>query len=83
MCNFLKAIPCVSEWHVGQVQGRPLRSTIFNFNNLVTELMRSCLSIAALWSPAGKGLTSWPLLSVMFSCVLSLSCVVSLVRRGT
>ena len=27
----------------------------------------SCLSIAALWSPAGKGLTSW-LTSVMFNC---------------
>ena len=30
--------------------------------------MLSCLFIAALWSPAGKGLTSW-LLLVMFSCV--------------
>ena len=28
-------------------------------------LMLSCLFIAALWSPAGKGLTSW-LLLVMF-----------------
>ena len=28
----------------------------------------SCLFIAALWSPAGKGLTSW-LLFVMFNCV--------------
>ena len=26
------------------------------------------LFIAALWSPAGKGLTSWPLF-VMFNCV--------------
>ena len=25
-------------------------------------LIHSCLFIAALWSPAGKGLTSWPLL---------------------
>ena len=28
----------------------------------------SCLFIAALWSPAGKGLSSW-LLFVMFNCV--------------
>ena len=28
----------------------------------------ACLFIAALWSPAGKGLTSW-LLFVMFNCV--------------
>ena len=40
------------------------------------------LFIAALWSPAGKGLTSWPSF-VMFNCVLSLSHVVSLVRCGT
>ena len=25
-------------------------------------VMLSCLFIAALWSPAGKGLTSWPFL---------------------
>ena len=38
--------------------------------------------IAAFWSPAGKGLTSW--LSVeMFYCILSLSNVVSWVRCGT
>ena len=30
--------------------------------------MLSCLFIAALWSPAEKGLTSW-LLFVMFNCV--------------
>ena len=30
--------------------------------------MLSCLFIAALWSPAGKGLTSW-LSFVMFNCV--------------
>ena len=41
-------------------------------------LFRSCVFmhsrqfIAALWSPAGKGLTSW-LLFVMFDCVLLLS----------
>ena len=35
-----------------------------------------------LWSPAGKGLTSW-LLLVMFIVFLFLSYVVSLVRCGT
>ena len=30
-------------------------------------VMLSCLFIAALWSPEGKGLTSW-LLFVMFNC---------------
>ena len=49
------------------------------FNALLCYLclvffMLSCLSIAALWSPAGKGLTSW-LLFVMF-VFLSLSHVV-------
>ena len=29
-----------------------------------------CLFNAALWSPAGKGLTSWPLF-VMLNCVLA------------
>ena len=38
--------------------------------------------IAAMWSPAGKGMTSW-LSFVMFYCVLSLSHVVSWVRCGT
>ena len=40
------------------------------------------LFIAALWSPAGKGLTSW-LLFVMFIVVLLLSHGVSWVRCGT
>ena len=34
------------------------------------------LFIAALWPPAGKGLTSW-LSFVMFNCILSFSHVVS------
>ena len=29
----------------------------------------SCLFLAALWSPAGKGLTIWPFLCVVLSCV--------------
>ena len=45
-------------------------------------VMLLCLFIAALWSPAGKGLTSW-LLFVMFIVVLLLSHVVSWVRCGT
>ena len=45
-------------------------------------LMLLQLFIAALWSPAGKGLTSW-LLLVMFIVFLLLSHVVSLARRGT
>ena len=39
-------------------------------------LVLFCLFIAALWSPAGKGLTSWVLL-VMFIVFLLLSYVVS------
>ena len=45
-------------------------------------VMHLRLFIAALWSPAGKGLTSW-LLFVMFIVVLLLSHVVSWVRCGT
>ena len=47
-------------------------------------LMLSRLSIAAVWSPTGKGLTSW-LLLVMFIVFLLLSHVVyvSWVRCGT
>ena len=43
------------------------------------SVMLSRLFIAALWSSAEKGLTSW-LSFVMFNCVLSLSHVESLVR---
>ena len=45
-------------------------------------VMLSGLFIAALWSPAGKGLTSW-LSFVMFNYVLSLFLVVFWVRCGT
>ena len=45
-------------------------------------LMLSCLFMAALWSPVGKGLTSW-LLLVMFIVLMLLSHVVSWVRCGT
>ena len=45
-------------------------------------LMLMRLFIAALWSPAGKGLTSW-LLLVMFIVFLLLTLVVSWVRCGT
>ena len=48
-------------------------------------LMLSCLFIAALWSPAGKGLTSWLLLVMFIVCFLFfllLSHVVSWARCG-
>ena len=45
-------------------------------------VMLSRLFIAALWSPAGKGLTSWHLF-VMSNVILSLSDVVTWVRCGT
>ena len=44
--------------------------------------MLSRLFIVALWSPAGKGLTSW-LSFMMFNCVFSLSHVVSWAGCGT
>ena len=44
--------------------------------------MLSRLLIAALWSPDGKGLTSW-LLFVMFIVILLLSHLVSEDRCGT
>ena len=45
-------------------------------------VMLSRLFIAALWSPEGKGLTSW-LLFVMFVVILLLSHLVSWYRCGT
>ena len=47
---------------------------------VIVMLLR--LFIAALWSPAGKGLTSW-LLFAMFIVVVLLFYVVSWVRCGT
>ena len=44
--------------------------------------MLSRLFIAALWSPEGKGLTSW-LLFVMFIVIVLLSHLVSCDRCGT
>ena len=44
--------------------------------------MLSHLFVAALWSPAGKGLTSW-LLFVMFDCAFGTSHMVSWDRCGT
>ena len=38
----------------------------------IVFVMLSCLVIATLWSPEGKGLTSW-LLFVMFNVILLLS----------
>ena len=45
-------------------------------------VMLSRLSIATLWSPAGKGL-AYCFLFVVFNCVFPLSPVVSWVRSGT
>ena len=45
-------------------------------------VMLPSLFIAALWSPEGKGLTSW-LLFVMFIVILLLSHLVSWDRFGT
>ena len=45
-------------------------------------VMLLCLFFAALWSPEGKGLTSW-LLLVMFIVNLLLSHLVSWDRCGT
>ena len=46
--------------------------TIIKFSHKKTFclvfVMLSCLLIAALWSPVGKGLTSW-LLFVIFNCL--------------
>ena len=44
--------------------------------------MLSCLFLVALWSPVGKKADFLALLCVMFSCVFSLSHMVSLVRCG-
>ena len=42
-----------------------------------------CLFLAPLWSPVGKGLTSWPSCIWCFLVFLSLSQMVSRVRCGT
>ena len=48
----------------------------------IAFVMLSRLFIAALWSPEGKGLTSW-LLFVLFIVILLLSHLVSWDRCGT
>ena len=47
----------------------------------LVSIVFSRLFIAALWSPEGKGLTSW-LLFVIFIVILLLSHLVSWVRCG-
>ena len=42
------------------------------YGTFVLSMSCVCHAFAALWSPAGKGLTSW-LSFMMLSCVLSLS----------
>ena len=51
-------------------------------NLCLVFVMLSRLFIAALWSPEGKGLTSWTLF-VMFIVVLLLSHLVSWDKHGT
>ena len=48
---------------------------------LVFVMLHACLFIGALWSPAGKGLTSW-LSFVMSSCEVVTFPLVSWVRCG-
>ena len=57
-------------------------SIICGFFLCLVFLMLLRLFIAALWSPAGKGLTAW-LLLVMFIVFVLLSHVVSFVKCGT
>ena len=56
--------------------------TICVFSVGLVFVMLSPLFIAALWSPAGEGLTFW-LLLVVFIVFLLLSRVVSWIRCGT
>ena len=37
-------------------------------------LMLKCLFIAALWSPAGEGLTSWLMLMIFYPSFVTFSC---------
>ena len=53
----------------------------FGYSRFVSAML-SCLFSAALWSPAGKRANLLAIMYVMFSCVLSLSHVVSWVRCG-
>ena len=61
--------------------GRKVNSAHFCYVCIVFAML-SRLFMAALWSPEGKGLTSW-LLFVMFIVILSLSRLVSWDRCGT
>ena len=59
------------------------RRCFFCYNLCFVSVMRSCLFLAALWSPAEKELTSW--LSCMwcfFGVCLSLNHFVAWVRCG-
>ena len=74
-----------------QQKSPPARKELRHHNSLVLKMRKMsltcclellCLFIAALWPPAGKGLTSWFLL-VMLNVFLLLSHEVSWVRCGT
>ena len=55
----------------------------YHLRFLFAFVILSCLFHAALWSPAGKGLTHWLFCVWCFLVFLSLSHVVSWVRYGT
>ena len=42
--------------------------------NAVLSVMLSCLFIVALWSPAGKGLTSWLSCMLCYLCFATFPC---------
>ena len=54
---------------------------IYVISVLFLFCFRACLFVDALWSPAGKGLTSWPSF-VMSNCEIVTFPLVSLVRCG-
>ena len=64
---------------MGEVRSGP---HFFSILTSIVFVMLSRLLIAALWSPEGKGLTSW-FLFVMFIVILLLSHLVSRDRCGT
>ena len=96
-CLLIKCVGCdldlnmvFSSWHGETDLSPPVKyfywpfqgGTSFVDHLCLVFFMLLCLFIAALSSPAGKGLTSW-LLLVMFIVFLLLSHVVSWVRCGT
>ena len=63
--------------------GTPLTSFVDHFSLVSVFCILPCLCLAALWSPAGKGLTSRRFCMWRFLVLLSLSHKVSWIRSGT